>query len=540
MAMLRRSSSARSRVVIVAALALIAALVLVPDTRTAAGPSAGQPGGTLVVGYSRRIDSLDPNVWTSRYDRFWMTQFYDPLIWQTAPGEYRAGLARAWRPNENLTRFRLTLRDDIRLHDGTPFDAELLVWTVKRILDKATGSYKTGLFNDMVRNQAVEKYVWEIEFSKPQYRFMETLSTLDLSPNSPKAIDKHGKNYPRWVVSTGPYMIDSWPDENTLVLKRNPNWKRSPWMDASWGPFLDQVTIRIIPERSTRLVALERGEVQMIFEPPFQNVPKLKTGGQFQVQQHFTAGLPQGLNINVSKPPTNDLALRRAMFFAVNRDEINRLAFFGMHRAAYSVLASASWAYWPGAKAMYPFDPQKARKTLEEAGWVRNPQTRFYEKGGQKSLVRIVTTPGREYEIPAQRLREAGIEAKYEAMAYEATETRYDANTYEVARLGLSGFDPAFAMRGAFHSSNVNRGNRFNRTKIIDPKIDGMLERAEAMFDINQRKAIYEEFQKYVMEQALYLPLWEDSYVWIVTSRFRGFEFDILGDPMLHKAWLQR
>jgi len=496
-------------------------------------------GGKLTIGLTRDgFTNLDASVTNSRYDGHFISNIYDPLIWQLEPGEYRPGLATDWEYNDDYTKFRVTLREDVVLHDGTKFNADLLVWNVEHILDPDVGSYATALFNDMVRNEAVSEYVWEIEFSEPQYRFMDTLAGYRLSPNSPSAYEELGSEYGTAPVSTGPYMVDSWPDEMTMVLKRNPNWVKPDWMDESWGPFLEEIIVKFIPEKETASVALERGELQMVFNPPFHDVPGFESSGDYSIHKHFTAGLPQGLNINVSKAPTNDLALRKALFFATNKEEINQLVWFGVFQPAYSVLASTSWAYWDGAKDMYPFDPEKARQTLEEGGWAINSETGFYEKDGQEALVRIVTTGGKQHEIVESRWQEIDLNANLEAMAYEATEARYAANDYEVARLGLSGFDPAGPLRGAFHSENCDAGSQFNRSKVKDPHIDNLLAEGEKLFNMDERREIYIEAQEYIMDQALFLPLWEDAYVWVLNENFQGFEFNVRGDPMLHKAWL--
>src|SRR5690606_26556402 len=152
----------------------------------------------------------------------------------------------------------------------------------------------------------------------------------------------------------------------------------------------------------------------------------------------------QVANINVSRPPTSDLAVRQAMLYGVDREAGAMLMFEGAQPPAHGPLASSSWGYWDGVEAMYPYDPDRAEQLLDEAGWVRGSDG-VREKDGQRLTVRHVTTTGeaqRFAEFIQGSLNPLGFDYVVEAMAYEATASRYADNEYELARLGLAQPDP--------------------------------------------------------------------------------------------------
>ena len=115
---------------------------------------ATRDGGEITVAWTRaRILTFDGNISGSRFDNMWIHQIADPIVWQVDAGEYRPGLATSWEINDDMTVFRFELREGVTLHDGTPFNADLMVWTIEEnLLNPDRGSWNTGQFDSMIRN----------------------------------------------------------------------------------------------------------------------------------------------------------------------------------------------------------------------------------------------------------------------------------------------------------------------------------------------------------------------------------------------------
>ncbi len=193
------------------------------------------------------------------------------------------------------------------------------------------------------------------------------------APNSPKQITAKGTEYQLWPVSYGPYKVDSWPDAATLVLVKNKDYKPPSHLK---GPYYDKIIIKAIPEEASRMVALEKGEVDVIFRPPYVQVKALeKDAAKYSVAYFRTPGLPQGYMPNVTVSPTNEKNVRLALIYALDRNEVSQLAWFGTAKGASSCLASTSWAFWKESADEYKYNPEKAKQLLDEAGWKLDSKT---------------------------------------------------------------------------------------------------------------------------------------------------------------------
>ncbi len=457
---------------------------------------------------------------------------YEPLIYEVEPGNFKPGLAEGWTVNKEMTEITIKLKKGLKLSDGTPINTDLMIGNFDRIKDPKTASLQVRNLETVKDYAKVDDLTFKVTFKNPYNRIINHFTGTWASPNSLNAIKAKGTEYTMNPVAYGPYTVQSpWPDENTLVLLKNKEYKAPDFLAP---PTYDKIVFKIIPEETSRIVALEKGEVDMIFQPPNIEVPRLEKSADFQIMRYLSGGLPQGYMPNVTRSPTNEKNVRLAMIYALNREELSQLAFFGVNPAANSALASGNVAFWADSKTEYKYDPEKAKKLLDEAGWIVNPKTGIREKNGKTLKIRLVTTAGKNHEVAVTQWRAVGFDAILESMAYEATVKRMADNEYEVARLGLSGTDPG-VLWSAFHSSQITGGSRFNRTKIADQNLDQMLDkgRNEAM-PAEDRKQLYIDAQKYIMSNGWWIPSHEDTYVWAINKKkVTGFKFDANGNPLL-------
>jgi peptide/nickel transport system substrate-binding protein len=520
---------------------------VVPQATTAVKQVA-KPGGNLRYGSSATPTMLDPSIHSSAPTGPISDQLYDPLIWQPEPNKFVPGLAASWEVSPDSKVYTLHLRKDVKFHDGTPLNAAAVKFSLDRIVDPKTKSLQVAAVGPYDKSEVVDDYTVKITLKTSFPIFLNQLSTRALSPSSPTAVAKLGDQWARFSVGTGPFRVKNWPDDNTLVLERNPDYTWGPsFLNHQGAAYLDTITFKLIADASTRLIALEAGEVDVIDAPPPEEVQRLKGDARFNVDSVVIGGLPQVLNINVSRPPTNELAVRQAMLYAVDRKAMASLIFFGALPAANGPFSSGSWAYWPGVEKMYLPDQAKAKKLLDDAGWVMNSKTGIREKNGLPLRVRHVTSTGYNSEKPATyvqaALKEIGIDDVVEAMAYEASAKRYADNDFEIARLGYTGFDPDGSIRVAFHSSQITQGGLFNRSHINDPKIDALIDQGAAETDAAKRKDIYQQLQQIIMDQALIIPVNEQVLYQVYSNKnVKDFKTSVpgQGSPYLGDVWLDK
>ena len=259
-----------------------------------------------------------------------------------------------------------------------------------RVADPELRALLVGLLGPYEGTEVVDEFTARVTFSAPYPLFLDNLSKTGIRLVSPTAVEKFGPDFGQNVVGTGPFKLRSFSEES-IVLERFDEYNWGPAFLEHDGPaFLDTITYRIIPEDSTRVTALETGEVQFIDFTPPQQVDRLEADGRFTVDLLYVPGLPQILQLNVDKFPTSEKAVRQAIQHAVNHQAIVDVIWFGKAKPAYGVLSSATPGYWAGVEEVYPYDPDRARELLEADGWTVGADG-VREKDGQRLELLYVT-----------------------------------------------------------------------------------------------------------------------------------------------------
>jgi len=499
-------------------------------------------GGTLVIGHSRLPDNIDANVHASRFDGMISSMIQDPLVWQPEAGTYEPGLAESWEISDDYTSVTLHLRDDVVFHDGEPFNAEALKFTFERILDPETNSLQVPTLSQFKEFEIIDDYTVTLHFTAPQPLIMNSLSSRAWSPASPKGVEELGADFITHPVGTGPLKVVEWPTETSLVLERFEDYNWGPsFIDMEGKAFLERVEWKILEETTARQLALESGEVDMVYEPAWDELATLEDSEQYSLWSSASEGLVQVYNINVSVVPTSDLRVRQAMLHATNQDEIVDVAHFGFSPAAYGPISRPTAGHNPAAGEMYPYDPEKAAELLDEAGWKMNSETGIREKDGQPLRLRLVISHQpirvRSAELVQAQWKQVGIDLEVEVMAYSATVKRYADNDYELGRLGWGSTDAYSALFTAFHSSQIEGGGQFNRSKVADAELDALIEDIGSETNFDKRIEMIEEAQLVVMEKALVVPLYETAYHWAGINNIQGFRFITSGSPLFHGVY---
>jgi peptide/nickel transport system substrate-binding protein len=503
-------------------------------------------GGNLVFVNLQLATSLDANIWTASRAARIMRNIYDPLVWQPEGGVFVPGLAEAWEVSEDGLEYTFYLRNDVTFHDGTPFNAEAVKYTLDRIADPASKSLQLPRLGPYERSEVIDEFTVRVVLTESFPVWLSNASEVALAPASPTAIETMGDDYALNPVATGAFKVKEWQDGNTLVLERNEDYNWAPDFFENQGTaYLDTITYRFIEEPATRVIALETGEADLADGLPHQDILRLEADDRFVVTSAVMPGLPQILNINVTSFPMTDIAVRKAMLFGVDRQIMADLLFFGIYPAANGPLSSASWAYWPGVEEMYPYDPERAVQILEEAGWIDRDGDGIREnaEGLPLSFRHVTSSSGdnpKVAEFVQASLLELGFDDNVEAMPYEATARRYAENEYELARLGYTIIDPHNAAFLPFHSSQIEGGGQFNRSRIDDPHIDGLINQGLNAASIEDRKAIYRDLQEYIMDQALVLPAYEWTITHAMQDYVMGFKGDLLSRPYMNDVWIKK
>ena len=282
-------------------------------------------GGSIVVGLE-----AESNTWTpgpaqlANSGTTIALTIYDPFVALNGEGDFEAFLAEDIQPNEDLTEWTMTLREGVQFHDGTPLDAETVVWNFET-LHFVEGSQSYGPLQqagvtgiEMVDDMTV-KYV----LSAPNAAFPDQLRLEPGWPISRQAYEADPEGFGEKPVGTGPFMMESWTRDDQAVVVRNDNYWRTD--DAgNQLPYLDEIVFRPIPEEDARVQSLAAGSVDMMQTLRGANVKQvlqLIEEGGFEGNTHVGNNSGSAI-LNVLEPPLDDVRIRRALAFASDSEQV--------------------------------------------------------------------------------------------------------------------------------------------------------------------------------------------------------------------------
>jgi peptide/nickel transport system substrate-binding protein len=307
-------------------------------------------------------------------------------------------------------------------------------------------------------------------------------------------------------------MVQEWVVHDHVTLVKNPdyNWGSS-FFTHTGAPYLDEMVYKIIPDSAVRTGTLVSGESQYIDEIDPLQLADLQENPDITIVQQGQPGSGYILLFNVARTesPQADVAVRRALSYAIDKEAMNQAAWGGIYAAAASPLMKPTFGYEPKTEDLYGYDPAKAGQLLDEAGWTLNGDIR--EKDG-KPLAFSWPIQDRPNDNAMATFiqgafRAVGADVTVEPMERGAfVERTREAGEYDLGFMWFSYADPD-TLRTIFHSSNI--GN-FNVAKYSNPETDQLLLDAAAELDTEKRQALYSQIQLKVLDEAITIPL-QDS-----------------------------
>jgi peptide/nickel transport system substrate-binding protein len=507
-------------------------------------PAGPTKGGTLTVGIYQEPPTLDPHVSGSATAGRVMRHIFASLVYQPEPGKFDAGLATSWETPDAGKTWMFKLRQGVTFQDGTPFNAQAVKFSFDRIADPKTKSLSAiGQLGPYASTEVIDDFTVKVTFKRPHVSFLNNVSSVSLAPVSPTAAAKFGEDFGRNPVGAGPFKFKEWVAASHVTVDRYDGYNWAPSFLGRTGPaLLDAVQFKFLLEPATRTGALQKGEVLMIDQTPDQDVAALKQDSKYRVDTIEQVGSPQVLPMHASRAPTDDLAVRQALIYALDRKAMTNAVFAGVRPVAYGPLTPRTWSYLKDVEQMYPYSRDKARELLDAAGWKLNAQTNIRDKDGKPLAVRYVTTDGAGDKRPAEFAQAAwkqiGVDVNLEAMAYEATAPIMLRGEHNIARIGFNATDPEF-MYSLYHSDSIP-GTNFNRTMTKFPELDKFIEDMNAEPDQAKRQSLSESAQRFIMDKALIIPLYIVVFVYTVASHVQDVKYDLSASPYYYNIWLAK
>jgi ABC-type transport system substrate-binding protein len=516
-----------------------------PEAGGTTGPAATadasgdpQPGGTLTILTPTDASSLHPGAKTNFYDTFWQMLLYDSLVIKGFDDEYYPGLAESWEPNEDGTVWTFKLRQDVVFHSGEPFTAAHVVDHFRR-WKEFPSSIKVRLLDTV---DAPDDYTVVCTLSSPTLVFLNNVSQTEFTysaiPNM-KLVAELGENYGlNEADGTGPYMLEEWVKDDHLTLVRNENYAWGPAFYENTGTaFPERIIFRTMPEEASRTASIETGDADMNIETPPRDVERLQSTPGVAVAS-FPRLSSNNIGFNMTKPLFQDINVRQAIMHGINRDEIVQFVMFGQADVAEGYLPPSM----PGANPrettlpLIQYAPDMSQQLLDEAGWTAGADG-IREKDGQKlsfTTYLILEIQEQVSQVIQAQLREIGVDMQIRRLEQAAFDEAMTAGEHDAR------YHPQFMSTPDhmyfYHTDFIPLPNSVLWS---DEHFDELFATSQTTIDPEERIATFQEMERYLLEQAVVVPIMHVRWIIAYQDRVKGTKFhSILPTYKLMDTWI--
>lgn len=500
----------------------IAPLLLAATALALVSPAMAQtPPNILVVGQIAEPASLDPHVSTAANDFRIAVNIYDGLVRNT-PGtlEIEPALATDWTISDDGLEYTFNLREGVTFHDGTPFNAEAVKFNFDRMLDEnhpfaSTGPFPLAFFFSSVESvDVVDDLTVKFTLNEPFAPFMSNLASPTGLIVSPAAVEQYGADYGRHPVGTGPFKFEEWQSNTSVVASRN---------DAYWdgAPSLEAVIFRPITDANTRVAEMLSGGIDVLLETPPDNVAQFRDDANYQVVEAVGPHVWYVM-LNAKDGPFADVRVRQAVNYAVNKESLVNDVLQGTAEVSAGPIPPAfNWAYNEEV-APYPYDPEKAKELLAEAGAEGATLTFLVTEGGSGMLDPVPMGTAIQADLAAVGLN---VEIKtYEWNTFLSEVNPGLEGKGDMAEMAWMTSDPDTLPFLTLRTAAWPAEGGFNSSYYSNPEVDELLDQARLSTDPEERGALYKQVQAITHEDApwLFVANWKQNAV--ITSAVGDFE----------------
>jgi peptide/nickel transport system substrate-binding protein len=513
------------------------------DDVAGSGGDGGTPvaGGQLVYGRGHDSVRLDPGHETDGESFKVIDNIYENLVaYADTTTELVPELAYRWEVSEDGLTYTFHLRPGVVFHDGTPLDAEAVLFSLDRQREMTPahpfhsvgGPYtywqSMGMDDIVAGIAAADDSTVLVTLKRRNAPFLANLAMGFAAIVSPTAARQHGEDFFKHPTGTGPFRFVEWVKDDRIVLERNP---------AYWGPkaYLDQVVFRSIPENTVRLLALESGEIMAMDGINTDLAKRLANNASFRLQQQ--PGMNVGyLAMNMDKPPFGNADVRRAINHAVNREGIVAGLYGGYGTPAVNPLPPTLWGY-NHAITGYAYDPAKAKELLAKAGFPDGFETELWAMTGPRPYM---PDPLKVAEAIQSDLNAVGIVARLKTLEWGTYLDQVQGGKAPMCLLGWTGDngDPdnfLYVLLGKSATRLPAQNVAFYRSD----EVDALLVQAQEETDMTKRTALYEQAQLLIHRDAPWVPIAHMTALTAFQGRVHGYPMHPTGKVRLRTVWLE-
>lgn len=490
------------------------ALIGAAGATTLAGGSAmaAEPkrGGVLRLAASINPSSLDPATGGSGFDHCYLWTMYDTLVeWDYDTLKPKPGLAKWTFPDPKT--MVLDLEPNVKFHDGAPLDAEAVKFNLDRSRQDQRSNVKADLTSiaEVVVSGPLQV---TLKLKNPDTALPAILSDRCGMMISPTAVKTHGAASDRNPVGAGPWKFVSWADNQKVVVARNDNYWRKD------RGFVDGIDFNIIPEQATGLRSVVAGQNDMTFSLPARLKPVIQKAKDLQNVSAPTLYCIQ-FYFNTKRKPLDNLKVRQAINFALDRDAFVRATMGGLGEAATMTLPKSHWAWSEAASKLYPHSLEKAKQLLAEAGFPQGIELTVGSYTDQDSV--------RRAEVLQEQLGKAGIRLKFTRGTVAEISANFFNQGHDMLLSAWTGRpDPSMT-----YALGFDKGAYYNAGREATEELSDLIRRSRESENLKERAAVFDKIQQITMGQALSAPVAFQYELSAMTPKVKGYRPNLLGKP---------
>jgi peptide/nickel transport system substrate-binding protein len=454
---------------------------------------------TLVIAVMSSPTNLDSRVGADNVSSRMFDLVYSGLIKVTPNFDYAPDLATKWETPDDKT-IIFHLNPNAKFHNGQPVKASDVKWTYESLMNPTFVTSKRSGYASVDHIETPDEQTVIFKLKEANAGIFDNLTVGILPTGADTNV------YKTRPIGCGPYkLVEHRPDER-LEFEAFDQWHGG-------APKIKHVTVRIIPDATTRVLEMERGTVNFeVNQIPFENVAKFEKNPDFTVVKS-SGSVYQYLALNMHDPALAKPLVRQAIAYAIDRDRIIRDIQRGYAQPTETMLAEGHWARATNLPT-HPYDPAKAKQLLAQAGYPNGLNLVFKTSTDAEANSRA--------EVMQAMMKQAGFNVSIqsnEMSTFFADIGKGNFQMYSLSRNGIS--DPDFYYV-IFYSKNTPPNGQ-NRGYYANPHLDDLLIQGHSTFDRAKRKPIYNEVQNIVATDLPYLSIYMQSNVAIMRKGIEGY-----------------
>ena len=456
-------------------------------------PQASQ-ASEAIMAVASTFTTMDPYDANDTLSQAVVKSFYQGLFGFDKDMKLQHVLAESYEVSKDGLTYTIKLRKGIKFHDGTDFKSDAVKANLDRVTNPENKLKRFSLFSVVAKTEVVDDYTARIVLSKPFSAFINVLAHPSSVMISPTALKKYGsKDIAFNPVGTGPYLFVEWKQTDHLKVKKNPNY----WKPGL--PKVDAITWKPVVDNNSRAAMLQTGEAHFTFPVPYEQADLLKSKADLELVAAPSI-VHRYMSMNVTKKPFDNLKVRQAINYAINKEALAKVAFNGYAFPAEGVAPQG--VDYAVKMAPWPYDVAKAKQLLAEAGYPNGFETELLSAYNHTTAQKVI-------QFLQQQLGQVGIRAKIQALEagqrVEMVEGVQDPAAAGV-RLYYVGWSSStgeadWALRPLLASESWPP-RLFNTAYYKNEKVDANLSKALAVTDRAEKTKLYREAQEQIWNDA--------------------------------------